>query len=112
MKRTISLIIAGVFFLTLIRSQAATHTNTATPKVDYVTLQIQISLTCLTNADNGGDVAETGSTRLNSKDIIQLLDGKLAFPLTTFTNGLGFVAPQRGPGVHPTYSKNAKLLLM
>jgi hypothetical protein len=112
MKRTISLIIAGVLFLTLVRSQAATNTNPPAPKVDYVTLQIQIALTCLTNADNAGDIAETGSTRLNSKDIIQLLSGKLAFPLTTFTNGLGFVAPQRGPGVHPDYSNKAKLLLM
>jgi hypothetical protein len=112
MKRTISLIIAGVLFLALIRSQAATNTNPPPAKIDYLTLQLQIALTCLTNADDAGDIAATGSARLNSKDIIQLLSDKLAFPLTTFTNGLGFVAPQRGPAVHPSYSKHAKLLIM
>src|SRR5580765_4077383 len=92
MKKTIGWLTISIFVFAAFRSTAQTITN-----VDYLTLRVQIALMCLTNADSGGDVAETGSARLNSKDIIQLLSEKLSFTLNKFTNGNGIVAPQRGP---------------
>jgi hypothetical protein len=106
MKKIIGWLTMGIFVLAAMESRAQT-TN-----VDYLTLRIQVALMCLTNADSGGDVAETGSARLNSKDLIQLLSDKLSFTLNKFTNGDGVVAPQRGPGAHPTHSSKATLLLM
>jgi len=107
MKKTIGWLTISIFVFAAFRSTAQTSTN-----VDYLTLRVQITLMCVTNADSGGDVAETGSARLNSKDVIQLLSEKLAFTLNKFTNGNGVVAPQRGPAAHPTYSAKAQLLLM
>jgi len=107
MKKIIGWLTMGIFVFAALRSMAQTNTN-----VDYLTLRAQITLMCVTNADSGGDVAETGSARINSRDIIQLLSEKLAFTLNKFTNGDGVVAPQRGPAAHPTYSSKAKLLIM
>jgi hypothetical protein len=103
-------VVTGISIFMALHSRAQTNTNVV--NVDYLTLRVQIALTCVTNPDNGGDVAETGSARLNSKEIIQLLSEKLAFTLSKFTNGDGVVAPQRGPAAHPTYSSKATLLLM
>jgi len=106
MKRIIGWVVTGIFGLAVTSAKAQTDTN-----VDFLALRLQISLKCYTNSDAGGTV-ESNAVRLNSKDIIQLLSGRLTFPIGKILNGDGTPIPHRGPGTMTNYSNNAKLMLL
>jgi hypothetical protein len=108
MKTIIGCIIAGIFIITA-QSNAQTNTNVAT--VDFQTLRLQITLKCFTNSDAGGPV-DSSVIRLNTKDIIQLLSGRLTFPIGKILNGDGTPIPHRGPGTMTNFSNSAKLMLL
>jgi len=107
MKKIMGWSIISVFVLAASQVSAQTNTN-----VDFATLRLQIALRCFTNSDTGGTFNESGALRINSKDIIQTLSGRLAFPLGKILDGDGTPIPHRGAAVMSNYTSNAKLLLI
>ena len=84
--------------------------------VDYLTLNLNITLTANTNGTpetNGSIVTSKSSTlKINSGSIIDLLSGRRSFPLGKILNGQGNTVPHLGPAVRTNYSNAARLLLM
>jgi hypothetical protein len=84
--------------------------------VDYLTLNLNIALTAATNGtpDTNGSIvsSKSGTLRINSGSIIDLLSGRRSFPLGKIVNGQGNTVPHRGPAVRTNYSNAARLLLM
>jgi hypothetical protein len=50
--------------------------------------------------------------RLTSKDIIQLLSGRLSFPIGKIFDGSGTAIPHRGAAVMTNFTTSAKLMLL
>lgn len=108
MKTTIACILIAFSLTTAI---AQTSTN-----VDYLTLNLVITLTATTNGtpDTNGSIvtSKSGMSKINSGTIIDLLSGRRSFPLGKIVNGQGNTVPHLGPAVRTNYSNAARLLLM
>jgi hypothetical protein len=108
MKTTIACILIAFSFATAI---AQTSTN-----VDYLTLNLIITLSATTNGtpDTNGSIvtSKSGTSKINSGTIIDLLSGRRSFPLGKIVNGQGTTVPHLGPAVRTNYSNAARLLLM
>jgi hypothetical protein len=109
MKNIINWGIMGIFILAGAQMRAQTNTNVAT--VSFQTLRLQITLKAFTNSDAGGPV-DSSAMRLNTKDIVQLLSGRLTFPIGTILNGDETPIPHRGPGTMTNFSNSAKLMVL
>jgi hypothetical protein len=109
MKRIVGWATTGLLILAALQMRAQTNTNA--PSVDYLTSRLQFTLKGFTNSDTTGSI-ESGAARLNSKDIIQLLSGRLSFPLETILNGDENPIPHRAAGAMTNFSPSAKLLLL
>ena len=100
-----------VFVVSLTTALAQTSTN-----VDYLTLNLNIALTATTNGvpDTNGSMvtSKSGTTKITSASIIDLLSGRRSFPLGKIVDGNGNTIPHRGAAVMTNYSNAAKLLLM
>lgn len=108
MKTTIAWMVIVVSLTTAL---AQTGTN-----VDYLTLNFNITLTATTNGvpeTNGSIVtSKSGTMRITSASIIDLLSGRRSFPLGKIVDGSGNTVPHRGPAVMTNFSNAARLLLM
>jgi hypothetical protein len=108
MKTTIAWI---VLFVSLSTGLAQTSTN-----VDYLTLNLNIALTASTNgpSDTNGSMvsSKSGTIKITSASIIDLLSGRRSFPLGKIVDGNGTTIPHRGPAVMTHFANSAKLLLM
>lgn len=100
-----------VFVVSLTTALAQTSTN-----VDYLTLNLNIALTATTNGapDTNGSMvtSKSGTLKITSASIIDLLSGRRSFPLGKIVDGSGNTVPHRGPAVMTNYSNAARLLLM
>jgi len=100
-----------VFVVSLTAAVAQTSTN-----VDYLTLNLNIMLTATTNGTpetNGSIVtSKSGTLKINSGSLIDLLSGRRSFPLGKIVDGQGNTIPHRGAAVMTNYSNAARLLLM
>jgi hypothetical protein len=108
MKTTITWM---VFVVSLTTALAQTGTN-----VDYLTLNLNIALTATTNGlpDTNGSIvsSKSGTLKITSASIIDLLSGRRSFPLGKIVDGSGNTIPHRGPAVMTNFSNAARLLLM
>jgi len=100
-----------VFLVSLTAAVAQTSTN-----VDYLTLNLNITLTATTNGTpetNGSIVtSKSGTLKINSGSIVDLLSGRRSFALGKIVDGQGNTIPHRGAAVMTNYSNAARLLLM
>jgi hypothetical protein len=100
-----------VLAVSIAAAVAQTSTN-----VDYLTLNLSIALTGTTNGtpDTNGSIlsSKSGTLKINSLSIIQLLSGRRSFPLGKIVNGQGNTVPHLGPAVRTNYSNAARLHLM
>jgi hypothetical protein len=100
-----------VFVASLTTALAQTSTN-----VDYLTLNLNITLTATTNGtpDTNGSIvsSKSGTMRITSASIIDLLSGRRSFPLGKIVDGDGNIRPHLGAAVMTNYSNAARLLLM
>lgn len=108
MKTTIAWMVIAASLTT---GLAQTSTN-----VDYLTLNLNIGLTATTNGvpDTNGSIvsSKSGTMKINSASIIDLLSGRRSFPLGKIVDGNGTTIPHRGPAVMTNFSNAARLLLM
>lgn len=100
-----------VIVLSITAAVAQTGTN-----VDYLTLNLNILLNATTNGtpDTNGSIvsSKSGTLRITSASIIDLLSGRRSFPLGKIVDGSGNTIPHRGPAVMTNFSNAARLLLM
>jgi hypothetical protein len=100
-----------VLLLSITAAFAQTGTN-----VDYLTLNLNILLTATTNGtpDTNGSIvsSKSGTLKITSASIIDLLSGRRSFPLGKIVDGSGNTIPHRGPAVMTNFSNAARLLLM
>jgi hypothetical protein len=108
MKTTIAWVVIVVSLTTAV---AQTSTN-----VDYLTLNLNIALTATTNGvpDTNGSIvtSKSGTMKITSASIIDLLSGRRSFPLGKIVNGDGNTVPHLGAAVMTNFSNGARLLLM
>jgi len=108
MKTTIAWTVIAVSLSTAV---AQTSTN-----VDYLTLNLKIALTATTNGlpDTNGSIvtSKSGTLKITSASIIDLLSGRRSFPLGKIVDGNGNTIPHRGAAVMTNFSNAARLLLM
>src|SRR5215471_9187820 len=104
-----------ITWMVLVVSIAAAVAQTST-NVDYLTLNLSITMTGTTNGtpDTNGSIltSKSGTLKINSLSIIQLLSGRRSFPLGKIVNGQGNTVPHLGPAVRTNYSNAARLHLM
>jgi hypothetical protein len=100
-----------VFVVSLTTALAQTGTN-----VDYLTLNLNIALTATTNGvpDTNGSIviSKSGTLKISSASIIDLLSGRRSFPLGKIVDSDGNIRPHLGAAVMTNYSNAARLLLM
>jgi len=100
-----------VFVVSLTTALAQTSTN-----VDYLTLNLNIALTASTNGvpDTNGSIvtSKSGTIKITSASIIDLLSGRRSFPLGKIFDGDGNIRPHLGAAVMTNYSNAARLLIM
>ncbi len=100
------------FSTTLLRAQT-TNSNT---NVDYLTLNLNISLTAYTNGvpetnDNLATVTP-GRTRIMTRDVIQAISNRVVFPISKRMHPDGYAIPSLGAGVMTNFSHSAKLIIL
>jgi hypothetical protein len=100
-----------VIVVSLTTALAQTSTN-----VDYLTLNLNIALTAATNGvpDTNGSIvtSKSGTIKITSASIIDLLSGRRSFPLGKIVDGAGNTRPHLGAAVMTNYSNAARLLIM
>lgn len=111
MKNATAWVAATILALSMAR------TNAQTTNVDFLTLNLNIGLTAITNNapvtnDDNTVTADSGQTRLTSASIVQLLSGRRSFPLETIFDGNSNAVPHLGAAVVTNFSKGAKLLVL
>jgi hypothetical protein len=108
MKTTIAWVVIVVSLTTAV-AQASTN-------VDYLTLNLNIALTATTNGvpDTNGSIvtSKSGTMKITSASIIDLLSGRRSFPLGKIVDGNGNAIPHRGAAVMTNFSNAARLHLM
>jgi hypothetical protein len=108
MKTTVAWMVIVVSLTTAV---AQSSTN-----VDYLTLNLNISLTATTNGvpDTNGSIvtSKSGTLKITSASIIDLLSGRRSFPLGKIVDGNGNTVPHLGAAVMTNFSNAARLLLM
>lgn len=100
-----------VIVASLATAVAQTGTN-----VEYLTLNLNIALTATTNGvpDTNGSIvtSKSGTLKITSASIIDLLSGRRSFPLGKNVDSDGNTRPHLGAAVMTNYSNAARLLLM
>jgi hypothetical protein len=100
-----------VIVVSITAGLAQTSTN-----VDYLTLNLSISLTATTNGapDTNGSIvtSKSGTLKITSASIIDLLSGRRSFPLGKIVDSDGNTRPHLGAAVMTNYSNAARLLIM
>jgi hypothetical protein len=100
-----------VIVASLATAVAQTGTN-----VEYLTLNLNIALTASTNGlpDTNGSIvsSKSGTMRITSAALIDLLSGRRSFPLGKIVDGDGNTRPHLGAAVMTNFSNAARLLLM
>jgi len=108
MKTTIAW---AVIVVSLTTAVAQSSTN-----VDYLTLNLNIALAATTNGvpDTNGTIvtSKSGTMKITSASIIDLLSGRRSFPLGKIVDGSGNTVPHLGAAVMTNFSNGARLLLM
>jgi hypothetical protein len=112
MKNAIAWVAAAILALS-----TAPRTNAQTTNVDFVTLNLNIGLTAMTNNtpvtnDDNTVTADSGQIKISSASIIQLLSGRRSFPVGTILDGNSNAIPHLGAAVMTNFSKSAKLLVL
>src|ERR1051326_277939 len=95
----------------------ASHINAQSTNLDFLTLNLSIGLTAMTNNapvtnDDNTITEDSGQIKISSGSIIQLLSGRRSFPLGKIINGNGDAIPHLGAAVMTNFSKSARLLLL
>jgi hypothetical protein len=100
-----------VIVVSLTTAVAQSSTN-----VEYLTLNLNITLTATTNGvpDTNGSIvtSKSDTMKITSASIIDLLSGRRSFPLGKIVDGSGNTVPHRGAAVMTNFSNGARLLLM
>jgi hypothetical protein len=95
---------------------AAAQMNAQNTNLDFLVLNLNIDLKAYTNGIPGtnGNIAsvKSGTDKINSKEIIQLLSGRRSFPLRKGFSGQGDAIFVRGAAVTSNFTSNAKLLIV